>query len=226
MKSEDVIYQKVYVSPQPPPTISYKDNWMKELLDSEVAGSRKDTQRIQPKPKNPIVENGETRRWTRIHPGRGTVADDLFRRLVSRTNVKQFAKEVEADTVPCQHGRSTRAGCESVAHVIEGLCEMNPTATITSIFGIAAYDPTSRKAMPQGIHHLDGVLPFVEVSHVPPSMGGRTTQVPFTTSVRAEERRQGDALMPFLLSQGQHGALQAAQRQLRDQDRLAEIRRG
>ena len=44
----------------------FKDNWMKEL-DSEVAESSKDTQRIQPKPKNPIIKNGETRGWTRIH---------------------------------------------------------------------------------------------------------------------------------------------------------------
>ena len=36
------------MSPRPLPTISYKDNWIKEL-DSEVAGSSQDTQRIQPK---------------------------------------------------------------------------------------------------------------------------------------------------------------------------------
>ena len=54
MKSEEIIYQKVYVSPRPPPTISYKDNWMNEL-DSEVAGSSKDTQRIQPKPETQLT---------------------------------------------------------------------------------------------------------------------------------------------------------------------------
>ena len=53
MKSEEIIYQKVYVSPRPPPKISYKDNWMNEL-DSEVARSSKDTQRIQPKPKTQL----------------------------------------------------------------------------------------------------------------------------------------------------------------------------
>ena len=42
------MYQKENVSPRPPPKISYKDNWMCEL-DSDVAGSSKDTQRIQPK---------------------------------------------------------------------------------------------------------------------------------------------------------------------------------
>ena len=67
MESGEIMYEKVYVSLRPPPTISFKANWMKEL-DSEVAGSSKDTQRIQPKPKNPIIKNGETRGWTRIHP--------------------------------------------------------------------------------------------------------------------------------------------------------------
>ena len=68
MESGEIKYEKVYVSPRPPPTISFKDNWMKEL-DSEVAGRSKDTQRIQPKPKKQIIKNGETRGWTRIHPG-------------------------------------------------------------------------------------------------------------------------------------------------------------
>ena len=45
IESGESIYEKVFVSPRPPPTISSKDNWMKEL-DSEVAGSSKDTQRI------------------------------------------------------------------------------------------------------------------------------------------------------------------------------------
>ena len=43
MESEEIIYEKAYVSPRPPPTISFKDYWMKEL-DSEVAGSGKDSQ--------------------------------------------------------------------------------------------------------------------------------------------------------------------------------------
>ena len=37
MKSVEIIYQKVFASPRPPPKISFKDNWMKEL-GSEVAG--------------------------------------------------------------------------------------------------------------------------------------------------------------------------------------------
>ena len=53
LASGEVIYEKVYVSPRPPPTISFKDSWMKEL-DSELAGSSKDTQRIQPKLKTQL----------------------------------------------------------------------------------------------------------------------------------------------------------------------------
>ena len=68
MKSEEIIYQKVCVSPRPPPTISYKDNWTCNL-DSDVARSSKYTQRIQPKPKTPMIKNEETRRWARIHQG-------------------------------------------------------------------------------------------------------------------------------------------------------------
>ena len=53
MESGEIIYQKAYASPRPPPKISFKDNWMKEL-DSEVSGSSQDTQRIQPKPKTQL----------------------------------------------------------------------------------------------------------------------------------------------------------------------------
>ena len=53
MESGEIIYEKVYASPRPPPKISFKDNWMKEL-DSEVAGCSKDTQRIHSKPKTQL----------------------------------------------------------------------------------------------------------------------------------------------------------------------------
>ena len=57
MESGEIICEKVFVSLRPPPMISVKDNWMKEL-DSEVAGSSKDTQRIQPKPKTQLSRTG------------------------------------------------------------------------------------------------------------------------------------------------------------------------
>ena len=53
MESGEIIYEKVYASPRPPPNISFKDNWMKEL-DSEVAGGGEDSQQIQPKSKTQL----------------------------------------------------------------------------------------------------------------------------------------------------------------------------
>ena len=50
MESGEIIYEKVCASPRPPPKISFKDNWMKEL-GSEVAGGSEDSQQIQPKSK-------------------------------------------------------------------------------------------------------------------------------------------------------------------------------
>ena len=57
MKSEDVIYQRVYVSPRPPPTIPYKDNWTCDL-DSDIARSSNDIQRIELKPNTQLSSTG------------------------------------------------------------------------------------------------------------------------------------------------------------------------
>ena len=52
MGSGEIIYEKVCASLGPPPKISFKDHWMKEL-GSEVAVGGKDSQQTQPKTKNP-----------------------------------------------------------------------------------------------------------------------------------------------------------------------------
>ena len=85
MDFREIIYEKVYVSPRPPPTISSKDNWMKEL-NSEVAGSSKDTQRIQPKPKTQLS------------------------RTVRPVGEQQFTQEIEKDVLFGREGtkHSTR----------------------------------------------------------------------------------------------------------------------
>ena len=57
METGEIIYEKVYASPRPPPKISFKDNGKKEL-GSEVAGGGKDSQQTQPKTKHPIVRTG------------------------------------------------------------------------------------------------------------------------------------------------------------------------
>ena len=63
MRSEEIIYQKVYVSPRPPPTISFKGNWTCNL-DSHVARSSEDIQRIQLKPNLQLSSTGRlVTRW-------------------------------------------------------------------------------------------------------------------------------------------------------------------
>ena len=49
-----IMMESVYASPRPPPKISFKNNWMKEL-GSEIAGGSEDSQQTQP---NPIVSTG------------------------------------------------------------------------------------------------------------------------------------------------------------------------
>ena len=49
MKSEEIIHEKVFVSPRPLPTIFNKDNWTCDL-DSDIARSSNDIQRIELKP--------------------------------------------------------------------------------------------------------------------------------------------------------------------------------
>ena len=57
MGTGEIKNEKAYASPRPPPKISFKDNWMKEL-GSEVAGSSEDSQLTQPKTKNPFGRTG------------------------------------------------------------------------------------------------------------------------------------------------------------------------
>ena len=71
---------------------------------------------------------------------RGIVVGDVFRRLVGRTLAKQFAEQGQAATHPFQYALSTRAGTECVAHVVQALTSLDPSATILSIDGVGAYD--------------------------------------------------------------------------------------
>ena len=86
---------------------------------------------------------------------RGIVASDIVRRLVARTISQQLMERVEAATAPFQYAMSTRAGCECVAHALQGITEMSATATITSIDGISAYDLISQKGMLEGLRRVD-----------------------------------------------------------------------
>ena len=85
---------------------------------------------------------------------RGIVANDVVRRLVSRTITQQFSDAALAATSPFQYALSTRAGCECISHALQSLTELDSNATILSIDGIGAFDLVSRGAMLQGLANL------------------------------------------------------------------------
>ena len=78
MKSEEIIYEKVYASPQPPPKISFKDNWMKEL-GSEVAGDGEDSQQ---KPTKNQTSNCGTGRPVSTEQPSGSSAQEINKRFL------------------------------------------------------------------------------------------------------------------------------------------------
>ena len=151
---------------------------------------------------------------------RGIVAGDVIRRLVSRTIAQQIGKAVESATAPHQHALSTRAGCECIDHVLQGLCEQNPQATVVSIDGLSAFDQISRAAMLDGLFNVangGAVLPFVRMFHGVPSSCLWEEAVGTVHTIRqGEGGEQGDAFMPLLFAVGQHSALDAVQEELQD----------
>ena len=94
---------------------------------------------------------------------RGIVVGDV-RRLVARTTPK-LVPQVEAATALFQYALSTCVGSVCVAHVIQGLCEVNPDSTVMSIDGLSACDQISRAAMMDGLSSRCGgeAIPFVRM---------------------------------------------------------------
>ena len=58
METGEIIYEKVYESPRPPPKISLRDNWMKEL-GSEVAGQAESSQTQPKQTQIQFIEQGD-----------------------------------------------------------------------------------------------------------------------------------------------------------------------
>ena len=149
-----------------------------------------------------MVRQGRMTALAKLDGGvRGIVAGDVIRRLVAKTMAQQLGDAVEAFTAPYQYALRTKAGCECVAHVLQGLTELDPLATVTSVDGISKFDLISRKAMLVELMRVDGgssALPFVRLFYGSPSEylwegrhRARCTQFP-----RGEGGEQGDPLMP------------------------------
>ena len=155
---------------------------------------------------------------------RGIVAGDVVRRLVSRTMAQQLGTVVESATAPYQYALRIRAGCECIAHALQGLCDVDPNATIISIDGIGAFDQISRAAMLEGLMNVEGggqAIPFVRSFNGSPSSYLWEDSSSITHTIpQGEGGEQGDPLMPLLFSLGQHAALQAIDSDLNDNEFL------
>ena len=85
---------------------------------------------------------------------RGIVVGDVFRRAVARTIAQQYVAKVEVATTPHQCALKTKAVCESVAHILQVLTDLDSNATVVSVDGIGAHDLISRNTMMQGVRHI------------------------------------------------------------------------
>ena len=157
---------------------------------------------------------------------RGIVVGDVFRRLVARTVAQQMGPAVEKATAPFQYALSTRAGCECIGHALQFLTERDPSATITSIDGISAFDTISRTAMMSGLAEVDpSVLPFVRLFYGSKSRYlWEDNEGNCHTIAQAEGGEQGDPLMPLLFALGQHRALVAVHSRLLPSESLMAYR--
>ena len=85
---------------------------------------------------------------------------------------QQLGKAVEAATAPHQHALSTKAGCECIAHILQGLTGLDDRATVISVDGVSAFDLISRTAMMRGLLLVEGgsqALPFIRMFYGAPS---------------------------------------------------------
>ena len=152
------------------------------------------------------------------HGVRWIVFGDVLRRFVARTMAQQLGLGVKSATSPHQYALSTPVGCECIAHVLQGLCDVNLLTTITSIDGVSAYDFISRRAMLSGLSRVDGgsaTFLFVRMFYGSPSEYLWEDESGVKQSIaQGEGGEQGDAMMPLLFCLG-HEALQVAHRGLR-----------
>ena len=141
-----------------------------------------------------------------------------MRRLIAKTMSDQMMTRFETATKPFQYALSTRAGCESIAHIVQSATDNDARATVLSIDGVGAFDLISRRAMMTALHRMpdgDSILPFVLQYYGRPSThlwedeNGTVREIQ-----QGEGGEQGDPLMPALLALGQHDALCAVQESL------------
>ena len=99
METGEIIYEKVFESPRPPPKISLRNDWMKEL-GSEVAGQAEGSQPTQPNP-NPIHRTGRPVVTEQASRSSAQEMDTRFSLNCENTNlfVERLEKDKDTDKV-------------------------------------------------------------------------------------------------------------------------------
>ena len=109
METGEIIYEKVYESPRPPPKISLKHDWMKELC-SEVARQAESSQPNQPNP-NPIHRTGRPVETEQTSRSSAQEIDTRFSLHCENTNlsVERFDEDKDKNVdVDADHDRTGR----------------------------------------------------------------------------------------------------------------------
>ena len=68
---------------------------------------------------------------------RGIVVGEILRRLVARTMAQSLGSALKTATAPHQYALTARSGCESIAHALQGLTDLDLEATVMSVDGLA-----------------------------------------------------------------------------------------
>ena len=96
MEIGEIMYEKLYESPRPPPKISLRNNWMKEL-DPEVARQAEGSQPTQPNP-NPIKRTGRLVVTEQTSRSSAQEIDTRFSLDCENTNLLVERSEKDKDT--------------------------------------------------------------------------------------------------------------------------------
>ena len=132
----------------------------------------------------------------------GGIVGEILRRLVSGTMAQSLGSALKTATAPHQCALTTRSGCESIAHALQGLTDLDLEATVMSVDGVGAFDLISRASMMSTL-----CPPFVlQFYGQPSSYIWEDEMGEVHDIVQGEGGEQGDPLMPALFALGQHEA--------------------
>ena len=102
METEEVLYEKVYVSPRPPPKISFKHEWKRELGSEHVQRSEVEQLSSSFQSNQPILNPIRERTW------RPVITRDVI--TVQDERKTSLSQEIDVNSFHEEPGSSERTG--------------------------------------------------------------------------------------------------------------------